>query len=141
MSGASVTSDSDGIAAEGETWRALLKQTLDATAFGTWEAREQKRQDRRLQALSSITVSELDKRLRLTSDQRQRLEPIIKRVIQSARAKLDAFQSQPYANTELLLMLVNGVPATEVAALIEADQLAGWEELKERYGGWWNQYQ
>ena len=136
-----LVTDSEGMAEELDSWQSLLKQHLEPAAFSTWQAREQKRMERRVQALAMMTVAELDRRLRLTPTQREKLEPVIRRVVTSARAKVEAFQSQPYANSELLLMVVNGVPANEVATLIEPDQIAGWDELRDRYSGWWNQYQ
>ncbi|MDB6072642.1 MAG: hypothetical protein JWO89_282, partial [Verrucomicrobiaceae bacterium] len=136
-----LVSDADGMQAEWDTWKTLLQQTLDAPAFASWEAREQKRADRRVRALSMMTVAELDRKLRLTPDQRQKLEPVVSRVVRSSKAKLDVFLGQAYANTELLLMVINGIPASEVVSLIEADQMEGWREVRERYAGWWNQYQ
>jgi len=136
-----MANDTEGMKAESETWRALLQQHLEASAFADWEARERKRADRRVEALSMMTVSELDRKLRLTPDQRQRLEPLVNKAVRDAKSKLDAFLAQNYANSELLMMVVNGIPATEVASLIDADQMAGWREVKERYSGWWNQFQ
>ena len=136
-----LVTDTEAMTAESKTWHELLKATLDPAAYSTYEAREQKRLERRLQALAMMTVAELDRRLRLTPEQRQKLEPVIRRVVTEARAKVEAFQSQPYANSELLLMVINGVPAPEVATLIDADQLAGWQDIKDKYAGWWNQYQ
>ena len=133
--------DAEGAQAEAESWRALLREKLDPGAFTGWEAREQKRADRRVQALSMMTVAELDKKLRLTPAQREKLEPVVSHAVRDAKAKLDAFLSQPYANTELLLMVINGIPSNDVASLIEPDQMAGWQEVKERYSGWWNQFQ
>lgn len=134
-------SDADGMQAEADTWRALLQQTLDAPAFANWETREHKRAERRVQALSMMTVAELDRKLRLTPEQRQKLEPVISRVVRASKAKLDVFLGQAYANTELLMMVINGIPSSEVGSLIEADQMEGWREVRERYSGWWNQYQ
>ncbi len=136
-----LVSDADGMQAEADTWKALLQQTLDAPSFASWEAREQKRADRRVQALSMMTVAELDRKLRLTPDQRRKLEPVVSRVVRDSKAKLDVFLGQAYANTELLLMVINGIPSSEVVSLIEADQMEGWREVRERYAGWWNQYQ
>ena len=136
-----MANDTEGMKAEGNTWRELLQQHLDPSAFADWEARERKRADRRVEALSMMTVSELDRKLRLTPDQRQRLEPLVNKAVRDAKSKLDAFLAQNYANSELLMMVVNGIPATEVASLIDADQMAGWREVKERYSGWWNQFQ
>ena len=134
-------SDADGMQAEVDTWRALVQQTLDAPAFAAWEAREQKRADRRVQALSMMTVAELDRKLRLTPEQRLKLEPVVSKVVRASKAKLDVFLGQAYANTELLMMVINGIPASEVSTLIEADQMEGWREVRERYAGWWNQFQ
>ncbi|MDB6138991.1 MAG: hypothetical protein JWO94_2063 [Verrucomicrobiaceae bacterium] len=136
-----LVSDADGMQAEADTWRTLLRQTLEAGAFGTWEAREQKRADRRVQALSMMTVAELDRKLRLTPAQREKLEPVVSRIVRASKAKLDVFLGQTYANTELLMMVINGIPDREASSLIEPDQMAGWREVREHYAGWWNQYQ
>ncbi len=136
-----MANDTDGMKAEIGTWRELLRQHLDPPSFADWEAREQKRADRRVEALSMMTVAELDRKLRLTPDQRQRLEPIVSKAVRESKSKLDAFLTQNYANSELLMMVVNGIPASEVSTLIDADQMAGWREVKERYSGWWNQFQ
>ncbi len=135
------TNDAEGTKAEAEAWRGMLLKQLDPAAFSAWEVREVKRADRRVEALTMMTVAELDRKLRLTPDQRQHLEPLISKAVRESKVKLDAFLTQTPANSELLMMVVNGIPPAEVSSVIDADQLAGWREVKERYSGWWNQFQ
>jgi hypothetical protein len=126
--------------AEEATWRDLLKRTLAADAFAQWEAREQMRLERRVVAMATLTVAELDRKLRLTIDQRAKLEARFTTVFRENKAKVDGLFAQSYANSEIMLMVLNGVPESEARALLEDDQLTVWRDVAARYSGWWNQY-
>ncbi|MBL9145098.1 MAG: hypothetical protein JNM99_15570 [Verrucomicrobiaceae bacterium] len=130
----------DAVAAEEAGWRGLLKQSLSVEQFGQWEAREQQRLDRRLRAMAMMTVAELDRKLRLTMSQRSTLEERFVKVISEGRSKMDALFSQNYANSEIMLMVLNGIPDAEVKALLEEEQLVVWRDVAARYSSWWNQF-
>lgn len=130
----------DAVAAEEASWRTLLKQALSAEQFGQWEAREQQRLDRRLRAMAMMTVAELDRKLRLTTAQRSTLEERFVKVIRDGKSKMDALFSQNYANSEIMLMVLNGIPDAEVKALLEEEQLVVWRDVAARYSSWWNQF-
>lgn len=131
----------EAMAADEAAWRELLQGSLAAPAYALWESREQQRLDRRIKAMAMLTVAELDRKLRLTEEQRSRLEAMLNGVIRTAKPKIDAMLAQSYSNSEILLMVLNGIPLVDVQKLLEPDQMAGWRELAGRYSGWWNQYQ
>ena len=134
------TSEPDAIAAEEVEWRALLKSKLNAEAYGTFEQRENQRNERRVSALAMLAVSELDRKLRLTEQQRSTLEAKLTSVIRTHKAKIDAMLSQSYANSEIVLMVCNGVPKDEAKTMLDPDQLEVWHQMSARYSGWWNQF-
>jgi hypothetical protein len=133
-------SEPDALAAEEVEWRALLKSKLPAEGYASFEQREQQRNERRVRALGMLAVSELDRKLRLTEQQRSTLETKLTEVIRTHKAKIDTMLSQSYANSEIVLMVCNGVPATDAKAMLEPDQLEVWHEMTARYSGWWNQF-
>ena len=133
-------SEPEAVVAEETGWRGLLKQSLSAEQFGQWEAREQQRLDRRLRAMAMMTVAELDRKLRLTTSQRSTLEERFVKVISEGKSKVDALFAQNYANSEIMLMVLNGIPDAEVKSLLEEEQLVVWREVASRYSGWWNQF-
>lgn len=130
----------EAIEADEAAWRELLRQCLDAPAYAQWESREQQRLDRRIRAMAMLTVAELDRKLRLTSTQRTRLESMLTGVIRTAKPKIDAMLGQSYSNSEILLMVLNGVPMVDIQKMLEPDQMAGWREVASRYSGWWSQF-
>lgn len=130
----------EATAAEENTWRELLRRTLPAEQFAQWEARERQRLERRVVAMAMLTVAELDRKLRLTPDQRQKLESRFTTVFRDNKAKVDGLFAQSYANSEIMLMVLNGVPEPEARALLEDDQFTVWRDVASRYSGWWNQY-
>jgi hypothetical protein len=133
-------SEPDALAAEEVEWRALLKSKLPAEGYASFEQREQQRNERRVRALGMLAVSELDRKLRLTEQQRSTLETKLTEVIRTHKAKIDTMLSQSYANSEIVLMVCNGVPASDAKAMLEPDQLEVWHEMMARYSGWWNQF-
>lgn len=130
----------EAMEADEKAWRELLKGCLDGSAYAVWEAREQQRLDRRIKAMAMLTVAEVDRKLRLTEEQRSRLETLLMEVIRSAKPKIDAMLGQSYSNSEILLMVLNGVPSVDVQKLLEPDQMTAWRDLAGRYSGWWSQY-
>ena len=129
----------EALAAEDSSWQELLKQSLNASAFSSYQVREQQRLKRRNHALTLLAVSEVDRHLRLTPSQRGKLETALASVIEDARSRIDAMLGQNYTSSEFILMVLNGVPEPTVKELLEADQQTGWTELATRYAGWWNQ--
>lgn len=127
-------------AAEETSWRELLKQSLNTETYSIWESREQQRLERRVHAMAMLAVAELDRKLRLTTDQRNKLEGIFTNVIRNSKAKIDAMFSQSYSNSEILLMILNGVPENEAKAFLGEDQMIGWRDVASRYSSWWNQF-
>ena len=85
-------------------------------------------------------MAELDRKLRLTMSQRSTLEERFVKVISEGRSKMDALFSQNYANSEIMLMVLNGIPDAEVKALLEEEQLVVWRDVAARYSSWWNQF-
>jgi len=130
----------EAVAAEENAWRELLKRTLPADTFAQWEAREQQRLDRRVRAMAMLTVAEVDRKLRLTASQRAQLEERFVTVIREGKSKVDALFAQSYSNSEIMLMVLNGIPDAEAKTLLEPDQLIGWREVAGRYSSWWNQF-
>lgn len=133
-------SEPEAVVAEETGWRELLRQSLSGEQFGQWEAREQQRLDRRMRAMAMMTVAELDRKLRLTMSQRSTLEERFLKVIREGKSKVDALFAQNYANSEIMLMVLNGIPDAEVKSLLEDEQLVVWREVASRYSGWWNQF-
>ncbi len=134
------TAEPAALEAELVHWKALLKTHLGESLYAQWASREQQRLDRRVRALAMIATAELDKKIRLSPQQRPQVEATLTRVIQTSITKVDAFLQENYANSELLLMVLNGVPTEEMKTLIEADQQVGWRTLASRYSSWWNQF-
>jgi len=87
-----------------------------------------------------LTVAEVDRKLRLTASQRAQLEERFVTVIREGKSKVDALFAQSYSNSEIMLMVLNGIPDAEAKTLLEPDQLIGWREVAGRYSSWWNQF-
>ena len=130
----------EAVALEEAGWRGLLEQTLEKATYAEWDAREQQRAERRVKAMAMLAVSEVDRKLRLTERQRASMETLLAGVIRSAKPKIDAMLAQSYSNSEVLLMVLNGVPEFEVQKCLEPDQVKGWRVMASRYSSWWNQF-
>jgi hypothetical protein len=132
--------DSTAQELEDTAWKALVSNTVPKTLVAGIQAKEQLRNQKRNLAVAMMTTAELDRKVRLTAEQRSKLEPLFLKTVQSHRAKVDMLLSQNYVNTEMLLMLLNGIAEAEVKDVLEPDQLRGWREAMQVYADWWNSF-
>jgi DNA-binding phage protein len=123
-------SRNDGGPQEMEIWKNALQQTLDKAQLGKLEKAAQARRDHRLKAMAAMTISELDRRRRLTGEQCAKLEPLVRKVLTEYQPDIERYMSGAwFLQYYYALVPVAGVPEKEMQAILPASQ---WKLCKER---------
>lgn len=117
---------------EEEAWTLLLRDTLNAEQVKLYEAAEQARRQRRLGSLVRVVVAEVDRKVLLTAEQRQKLEPMVLAVVQAHALKLEGLLAQNYVNSEMLLGVVSLVKEEQIKPILDKEQWDGWREAATR---------
>lgn len=113
-----------------EIWQAALKELLDAGQREKLKTVIQARSDYRLKAMAGMSVGELDRRRRLTSEQCARLEPLLKKVLAEYQPDIERYMSPNWHLQYYYAMVpVAGVAEKEMQAILSPQQ---WKLCKER---------
>jgi hypothetical protein len=128
--GATMGNETDEVAlkAEDAAWEALLQKTLTPTQLASYQAAAAQKTARRVEALGQVVVSEIDRKVLLTQDQRQKLQPLVTSAIQEQLAKMEALLAQSYVNTEMLLCILPKLDEANVKSMLQPDQWTAWRE-------------
>jgi len=111
-------------------WKEALKQALDESQMQKLEQTAQARRDHRLKAMAAMSVSELDRRRRLTNEQCGKLEPLVRKVLAEYQPDIERYMSGAwFLQYYYALVPVAGVPEKEIQAILPASQ---WKLCKER---------
>lgn len=124
--------DEEAMRREDEAWQALVKQVFNADQFTRYESAERSRQERRLRSLARVVVAEVDRKVLLTAAQREKLEPLVQRIVQENAHKLEALLAQNYVNSEMLIGVVSSLKEEDVKPILEPEQWNGWREAASR---------
>jgi hypothetical protein len=128
--GASMGNETDEVAlkAEDEAWEALLQKSLTPAQLTSYQAAAVQKAARRVEALGRVVVSEIDRKVLLTQEQRQKLQPLVTTAIQQQLAKMEALMAQSYVNTEMLLCILPKLHEPSVKSMLQPDQWTAWRE-------------
>jgi hypothetical protein len=135
-----VGSDATADSTEETAWQEHVKTSLPAEAAQRVQQQAQARKLRRAKAVAGMTVAELDRKLRLSQTQRQQIEPLFIELVTQQETKMDLLMGQSYLNTDMLLMLLNGVEPKSFNALLSPEQQKVWPDMAQQYADWWAQY-
>lgn len=78
---------------ENPIWTAAIDRALNAEQLALWKAEQEKRETWRVQALSRLTVSEVDQRVGLSRAQREALQPAIEKIVADYQEDFNSFFS------------------------------------------------
>jgi hypothetical protein len=113
-----------------DLWKDALKQALSGEQLEKLEKTAQARRDHRLKAMAAMSVSELDRRRRLTSEQCAKLEPLVRKVLTEYQPDIERYMSGAwFLQYYYALVPVAGVPEKDIQAILPAAQ---WKLCKER---------
>jgi hypothetical protein len=113
-----------------EVWQTALKEMLTPAQSKQLEAVAQARQGFRLRAMAGMTVAELDRRRRLSSEQCAKLEPQVQKVLAEYQPDLERYMSTNWFLQYYYAMVpVAGVPEKEMQGILTPQQ---WKLCKDR---------
>lgn len=124
--------DEESLKREEASWNGLLKSLFKPEQFARYELAEKARQDRRLRSLARVVVAEVDRKVLLTAVQREKLEPLVQRVVTANALKLEGLLAQNYVNSEMLLGVVSELKEEDIKPILEPEQWTGWREAASR---------
>jgi len=128
--GATMGNETDEVAlkAEDAAWEALLQKSLTPAQLTSYQAAAAQKAARRVEALGRVVVSEIDRKVLLTQEQRQKLQPLVSTAIKAQLAKIEALMAQSYVNTEMLLCILPKLDEAFVKSMLQPDQWTAWRE-------------
>ncbi len=113
-----------------EIWQDALKELLDKEQREKLKTVIQARSDYRLNAMAGMSVGELDRRRRLTSEQCARLEPLLKQVLAEYQPDIERYMSPNWHLQYYYAMVpVAGIAEKEIQTILTPQQ---WKLCKER---------
>ena len=113
-----------------EVWQTALKDMLTPAQSKQLEAVAQARQGFRLRAMAGMTVAELGRRRRLSSEQCAKLEPQVQKVLAEYQPDLERYMSTNWFLQYYYAMVpVAGVPEKEMQGILTPQQ---WKLCKDR---------
>ena len=113
-----------------DLWKTALKTTLNESQQKKLQQVTDERQNYRLKAMASMSVSELDRRRKLSADQCARVEAAIQKVLSDYLPDIERYMSfQWYLQYYYALVPVAGVTEKELQAILTPEQ---WKLCKER---------
>ena len=120
--------NADEFPEEMPVWKEGLAKLLSADERKRLEAEAADHRARSARALTRLLVAEIDTRVALTPDQRQRIEPICDRLATKNVGILSPVPGQPYSQIDIIDLLSTGLKSseTEVRAILEPIQWRHW---------------
>lgn len=113
-----------------EVWQTALKDLLDSAQREELKAVMKARSEYRLKAMAGMSVGELDRRRRLTSEQCARLEPLLRQVLAQYQPDIERYMSPNWHLQYYYAMVpVAGIAEKEMQAILTPQQ---WKLCKDR---------
>lgn len=122
-------------------WTQTLKSTLTEAQLKTYDAVLAERDAYRDKAIVQILLSQLDTSLRISTEQADKLEPLIAGVVKDYWPDYQRiFSGNSYAIYPYYLpVLLSGVPEKDRKAILTPEQVKQFEsDAQSRYSGWWD---
>lgn len=115
---------------ETDIWRTALRETLNEAQQKQLKVVVDARLDYRLKAMAAMSVSELDRRRRLTAEQCTKVEAAIHKVLIEYQPDIERYMSfQWFLQYYYALVPLGGVPEEEMKAILSPEQ---WKLCKDR---------
>lgn len=109
---------------ENPIWTAAIDRALTAEQLALWNAEQKKREAWRVQALSRLTVSEVDQRVGLSLAQREALQPAIEKIVTDYEEDFSSFFSTNwYLQTYYSTIPLAGIKEEELKKLFPGKEM------------------
>jgi len=132
-----------GTAAQDTTlWLEPLRRILTPDELEAWNKAQTDRTAYRAAALSDLLVSEMERKLMLTTDQTKELEPLLKQAFIDYLPDMSNYIDRNSGmDFRLLALVFNGVPEEQRNRILTAQQQTLLMETTADFGGWWQSIQ
>ncbi len=132
-----------GTAAQDTTmWMEPLRRILTPEEFEAWNKAQADRTAYRAGALSDLLVSEMERKLMLTTTQTKELEPLLKQAFIDYLPDMSNYIDRNSGmDFRLLALVFNGVPEEHRNRILTAQQQTLLMETTADFGGWWQSIQ
>ena len=115
-----------------------IKAALSAEEVAKWQAFEKIQADRKATALARLVVSELDNKVKLLPEQRQKIEDLIMPVARDVAQLPGSLKAViQYNSLDFSLMMLGGVEMTTLNNLLDKEQNSILSKSWNRYESYW----
>jgi hypothetical protein len=129
-------------ASESHAWTAFLNKTLSADELKAWNAAQAERVSYRAAALAALLVSEMERRLSLSVEQTDKLDPLLKKAFEDYLPDMGNYLDRNSGmDFRLLSLVILGVPVEQRQAILSPGQEARLQEAAADMAGWWQSIQ
>ena len=123
-------------------WTSSLAKVLSPEESTRWKKLETERADYRHQAIAALLLAELERKLSLSGDQMEKLEPYLKQAFQDYLPDMSSYMDRGGGlDVRMLTLMVNAVSEPVQASILTADQMSQWRTLTADFSGWWQSIQ
>ena len=124
-------------AAEQEVWLSTIGRVLDREQMATYQQTVDERNDYLHTAVSSLLIADLDRNLRLTAEQREKLAALLGPVIEENLTLLGRWSNDGNLPVYQLPTLLGGVAEKELNKALSEKQIEGWQARFARFKNMW----
>ena len=128
-------------AAEQKIWQATIKGVLDGEQMATYQRTVDERNDFLHQAVSGLLIADLDRNLRLSSEQRDGLDELLRPVIKENLKLLGRWSNDGNLPVYQLPTLLGGVKEKDLKKVLSEQQIEGWQARFARFKSMWQSIQ
>lgn len=123
-------------------WTEPLRRILTPSELESWNKAQSDRNAYRAAALSDLLVSEMERKLMLTPEQTQKLEPLLRQAFIDYLPDMGNYIDRNSGmDFRLLALVFNGVPETLRNEILTPQQQTLLMETTADFGGWWQSIQ
>jgi hypothetical protein len=119
-------------------WIQSIGKVLTPEEKQSLAALDAQREAYRNSAVTTLLLSEMEKKLSLTDSQVQALEPQLQAAFASYLPDMGAYMDRGGGmDLRMLTLVLNAVPQEAQSSILKADQLERWRALTQEFSGWW----
>lgn len=124
-------------AAEQKVWLSTIGRVLDKEQMATYQHTVDERNDYLHMAVSSLLIADLDRNLRLTAEQREKLAGLLQPVIDENLLLLGRWSNDGNLPVYQLPTLLGGVDEKDLKKVLSKKQIEGWQARFARFKNMW----
>ena len=127
---------------DSSAWTAYVSKVLQPNEMKAWTDAQAVRSSYRASALAGLLVSEMERKLHLSVEQTDKLEPLLKRAFEDYLPDMGNYIDRNSGiDFRLLMLVIQGVPPETRQGILTPAQEAHLQSLTGDLTGWWQSIQ